>query len=582
MNNSSLQALRRNNQHESNFLALTNTTLNKAANLDASKETAAELTDPSTWEDRIFLNPNQQQSIGNTFNSLDGTTWMPSTYPNPVTDPDGCGISSLANSQIIIDKNAKPLLFCDPDHILEEGEMLEIATSLRDPPLMEVPAASQLSSCPGRSVSTTRRGGEQEKPLGQQATSMFKLSDINTESNARLQATKASFRLIQDSAANDGSSSGSDNVAMKKLNYVEMQVAVAIVSKLNLQSVFLDNSWHSYQDQADVFNDATQYFSRYLFEQWIASSSSQNSCSQLGILIFVSVKDLTCYIVSGAAVESVIPWWRMEYIANEIKAGLKQRQNYGKTLLGAISDLRILAEMGPPSVSDRIGDFLKRFGAVVGFSLFAFICAFGSEYGDRIRRWHIIEKRSKLNSGDKIRAMSLQEEFHCTSCPICLEEFPSSNYLHSKLKFKDSKITLDTNMEGTENNGESVPLFGNDGLPLKLLRCGHAFDFTCWKCWVEKGNGDPFKCPVCRQDIGSPTGTTKRELYPNSRTSLNSRSNNHPDYESVTNSRFRSDRQYRQNTPAHLQHLRTSGTLRPISGVDDREDFAFSSSDIPV
>jgi hypothetical protein len=232
VNNSSLQALRRNNQHEGNFLDLTNTTLNKAAKLDASKETAAELTDPSTWEDRIFLNPNQQQSIGNTLNSLDDPTWMPSTYPNPVTEPVACGISSLANSQIMIDKNTKPLLFCDPDHILEEGEMLEIATSLRDPPLIEVPTTSHLSGCPGRSVSTTRRREEQEKPLGQQASSMLKLADINTESNARLEASKESFRLIQDSAAKDGSLSGSDNGVMKKVNYVEMQVAVAIVSKV--------------------------------------------------------------------------------------------------------------------------------------------------------------------------------------------------------------------------------------------------------------------------------------------------------------------------------------------------------------
>jgi hypothetical protein len=47
-----------------------------------------------------------------------------------------------------------------------------------------------------------------------------------------------------------------------------------------------------------------------------------------------------------------------------------------------------------------------------------------------------------------------------------------------------------------------IPLIGTDKLPIKLLRCGHIFDTTCWKIWVDSGQGNPWVCPVCRQDVG--------------------------------------------------------------------------------
>lgn len=47
-----------------------------------------------------------------------------------------------------------------------------------------------------------------------------------------------------------------------------------------------------------------------------------------------------------------------------------------------------------------------------------------------------------------------------------------------------------------------VPLIGTDNKPIKMLRCGHIFDSTCWKIWVDSGQGNPWVCPVCRQDVG--------------------------------------------------------------------------------
>ena len=50
-----------------------------------------------------------------------------------------------------------------------------------------------------------------------------------------------------------------------------------------------------------------------------------------------------------------------------------------------------------------------------------------------------------------------------------------------------------------------IPTVGSDDRPIKLLRCGHIFDMTCWQTWVDSGTGgNPWICPVCRQDVGRP------------------------------------------------------------------------------
>ena len=47
-----------------------------------------------------------------------------------------------------------------------------------------------------------------------------------------------------------------------------------------------------------------------------------------------------------------------------------------------------------------------------------------------------------------------------------------------------------------------IPLIGTDEEPVKMLRCGHIFDSSCWSMWVDSGSGNTWVCPVCRQDVG--------------------------------------------------------------------------------
>ena len=92
-------------------------------------------------------------------------------------------------------------------------------------------------------------------------------------------------------------------------------------------------------------------------------------------------------------------------------------------------------------------------------------------------------------------------------CPICLEPF-------DRTPEKDAHAECDiASVDSSEKKRNQklkrvdsfgIPIIGSDDKPIKLLRCGHIFDLSCWQMWVDSGTGDPWICPVCRQDIGRP------------------------------------------------------------------------------
>jgi len=92
-------------------------------------------------------------------------------------------------------------------------------------------------------------------------------------------------------------------------------------------------------------------------------------------------------------------------------------------------------------------------------------------------------------------------------CPICLEPF-------DRTPEKDESAECDiASVDSSEKRRNQklkrvdsfgIPTIGSDDKPIKLLRCGHIFDLSCWQMWVDSGTGNPWICPVCRQDIGRP------------------------------------------------------------------------------
>jgi hypothetical protein len=299
---------------------------------------------------------------------------------------------------------------------------------------------------------------------------------------------------------------------------------------MDLAAVLREGSYYTYEDEDDMVNDAAQLFARYLHDAWWKSPPNceeSNACRnpEYGILIFLSVSDRVCYISTGSGIASVLPWWRLEHIVANMKPELRVR-DYGNAILNAIHDLSDMLQAGPPTMTDRVHDFLSRFGVVIGFAIFTFFFGAWGEYRDRRKRWQYAETRSRLSKADKEKARQLQSQFHTPHCPICLESFdcfeipPAAEVLSG-----DSENDVDANSNMRRVDSFGIPLKGNDGRPVKMLRCGHIFDETCWKLWVNSGHGNACNCPMCRQDVGKPI----EHVVPNSNVGLMT----HPSYDAV-------------------------------------------------
>eukprot|EP00977_Amphora_coffeiformis_P010530 scaffold2479_cov151-Amphora_coffeaeformis.AAC.2 len=345
-----------------------------------------------------------------------------------------------------------------------------------------------------------------------------------------------------------------------------VDLAVALVRKMNLPAVLREGSYFAYEDEDDMVNDAAQIFARTLHDAWW---KNPDECSNVstdinnvnpadchhgdnGILIFLSIQDRVCFISTGSEVSAILPWWRLDHIVASMKPDLRRRA-YGDAILQAIKDLSRMLEAGPPTISDRLHDFVARFGVVIAFAFFTFAFGAWGEYRDRRKRWQYAEQRSRLSSVEREKASMLQQEYKSRCCPICLEDF---DYGDEKQENVDETTSLgswsartedDTEKESLADNSKRVdrfgiPLKGADGKRIKMLRCGHIFCESCWRQWVHSGCGNPCNCPVCRQDVGkNPSKRSSRRCPRSSRPDPAGRSSEaistHPSYDAVARSR---------------------------------------------
>ena len=260
-----------------------------------------------------------------------------------------------------------------------------------------------------------------------------------------------------------------------------------------------------------MVNDAAQYFARYVHDTWSKMLSQEQRANNDDattsptniVLIFISTQDRICYISSGTRINAILPWWRLEHVVQDMKQDLRKNKT-GEALEIAIDDLTGLLLEGPPSFSDRINDFFERFGIVILFTVFTFVFATWGECRDRHKRIFLAERKSRMTAKERERARALQREFKTQSCPICLEPFDSNPDKDTDKETgeygEDEESSEQQTLKRVDSYG--IPLKGTDGQPLKLLRCGHIFDLTCWRIWVDSGQGNPLICPVCRQDVG--------------------------------------------------------------------------------
>lgn len=496
-----------NNNNESNSSSINNRNRNTSNNSDSNND-----------------NSNNNNDTNNV------SAWAPEDYPDPWTNPTLCGGASTTSSSggVVggdgVADGIQTALFCDPDQVLDRDMLLSVTSKLREfaqsfasssstSPMMDITegvefgggrgAVREEGGATGRDADP-KRAYEEEKhrqplPPPQENDVMNNLSRLlaapdavggmfSTTEESELQS------LTKISGVNSGDGSG---------EVQKIEIAIALVKKIDLPAILRADSYFYYSDQDDMVNDAAQYFARYIHDNWSRYlAREQNSSSINIVLVFISTLDRICYISSGNRLAAVLPWWRLEHVVQDMKQDLQRRQ-IGDAILIAIEDLTSLLIDGPPSFRDRVNDFLQRFGIVLLFTIFTFTFATLGECRESRRRIFFADRRSRMNPTERENARLLQKVFRTMSCPICLEPFEP-----------DITTTIDMDQSLEKHRQKSkridsygIPLIGTDDKPIKLLRCGHIFDMTCWQMWVDSGQGNVLICPVCRQDVGA----SKRE-----------------------------------------------------------------------
>ena len=268
---------------------------------------------------------------------------------------------------------------------------------------------------------------------------------------------------------------------------IQVQLAVALVHRMDLMGD--SNYYYTPTSSGSSLNPeekAAEAFAVHLHNLWGVGSTTE--CGGTGILVFVSILDRAFYISKGKALESLLTNKRIDRIMDTVKPELRD-EDYARALLMLVDELDKYLTMGPPSQQELRNDMLEN---LIPLSLFALIVGIMGFKGrrDHLQARTYAQVQTQLSQLDRDRAEALQGRYQCTSCPICLENF-----------------------QPPPEEG-SAPTKGSDGLPLKLLRCGHVFDDTCWSEWVSLGTGNVRRCPVCQQDVGGGSSTTTDDGLP--------------------------------------------------------------------
>lgn len=267
--------------------------------------------------------------------------------------------------------------------------------------------------------------------------------------------------------------------------HAKVQVAVAVMRKMDIRAILKLAQYYEFEDISDAEDEAARYFAAYLRDVW---DVGDGSCKSSGVLIFLSVDDSICYISPGRAIQPILSGWRLEDVIDNSKPLLRHGQ-FRWAIEQMITEMEHFLGLGPPMMHEWMLDFFKRYGLITIITIAMFCYAAWNEHVDRYNKRLLYDVKSKMSTNELKKARSLQRDFREHRCPICLCNYQPATKEDADLE--DGFIL-------------GVPTVGSDGLTLKLLRCGHTFDESCWKQWIMSGKGDVSKCPMCRQDVRGP------------------------------------------------------------------------------
>lgn len=285
------------------------------------------------------------------------------------------------------------------------------------------------------------------------------------------------------------------------------QIAVAIIYKIN---------YNGLNSKDDNTMEAAKYFSTELHNTWGVGSTTSND----GILIFLSISDRVVYLSTGSGVNHLLPQHLIDRIIENMKSDLR-RGEYGKaiqkciiqidTILSGDSKSELEVKLSSSS-SSEIGTY---FSYIFYGLIFSFII--GSQYS----KYRENQRLNSMQRGQAALDRLMKEvdqssesfKFHSSSCPICLEAYPSKNLSSSsssemESEFGDgygetSKTIIGPSSSGEHSNNSSSPEADATRRPMGL-QCGHTFCFSCLETYLKSDTGK--SCPICRApvDINNP------------------------------------------------------------------------------
>jgi uncharacterized membrane protein YgcG len=248
-------------------------------------------------------------------------------------------------------------------------------------------------------------------------------------------------------------------------------------------------------EEVDV-TAVAETFARSIHDKW--GVGHESPCGGTGAVVFLAIDDRAMFISRGGALEPYLTDARLDAILRDMRPMLR-RHEYGGAVLRGVQELFRYVESGEPSVWEKAQDY-----AWIGLLAMVLCIAYWSSRRDQERRRQYAEMTSRLSELDRARAEVLQGKYQATSCPICLEAFPMADFSESSAH-SCGNIGVSSGTSGSCYGEERL---GSDGMPLKLLRCGHCFDDTCFLEWVRTGNGQVDKCPICNAPVGGGLGGT--------------------------------------------------------------------------
>ena len=260
----------------------------------------------------------------------------------------------------------------------------------------------------------------------------------------------------------------------------DVQMAIAIVNSIDM---------HGKNHFSDDFKiQEAKKIAMNIHDSWGVGNTE---CNGSGIVLLMSVKDRVAYISTSSGLSPILTKGRIDHIIEEMKSLLKD-QEYAKATVNAIHFIIQYIDKGPPSFWEQYWGLLFM-GAIFGGVI-------GSSKWQQKKKTEYVKVKSHLDKIDRDKALVLMGKYECSSCPICLEDFKCP-HLESGKK-RESPPTSPVSSPDHDSNA-GIPYIGSDGKPLQLLRCGHAFDKSCWEEWTSSPSCNIYQCPICKQDIGA-------------------------------------------------------------------------------